>query len=208
MSVAVSNGVSNEVEHIDKTVNRAFRLDRAMLTALQEESRLRNMTVNAIINELVTRHVTVDLVIEKYHPVVIGSLILKLLCDAVPEERVVEIATESANQNILLGDFPEDISRDDSAEGILRALKTFCRETHDYEYSEEVFGGKRSIIMVHDAGKNWSLFTATYWKNTLSRKGVNAKIFTTEKAAVLQFREADIEHNGENHRISESREEP
>jgi hypothetical protein len=177
-------------DHSKETLNRAFRLNKNALDALHQEARERNMTVNTIVNEMVMKHVTVDRTIKHHHPVIIASSVFRQFSEALSEDRVIKIAEEAAN-DILIGDFPVEIAGDDSAAGILLALKLFSL-AGEYEYSEEEFGGNKTVILIHDVDKNWSLFTATFWKTKLNHKGVEVKISTTDKAAVLQFRQSDI----------------
>ena len=176
----------------EETVNRAFRLNKDAFDALHQEARKRNVTANTIVNELVMKYITVDRILKKYHPMIVSSSVLRLFSEELPQDRIIEMA-EKAADDILLGDFPVEITGDDSAAGVFRALKTFSLATGEYEYSEEEYDGKRTVILVHNVGKNWSLFIATYWKNLLNRKGVEVKISTTEDAIMLQFRPSDIQ---------------
>ncbi len=175
-----------------ETLNRAFRLNKDALDALHEEARKRNVTVNTIVNELVMKYVMLDRIIKKYHPVILPSSTFELFCEALSEDEIIEIAEEASN-DALVGNIPVAVTGDDSATGVLQALKLFSLVTGQYEYSEEEYGGKKVVILSHDVNKKWSLFTATYWKNLLNHKGVEVKISTTEKAAVLQFRQSDID---------------
>jgi hypothetical protein len=199
MSVGKMNNNPLQEGRSDETFSRAFRLNKTALDALHQEAKKGSVTINTIVNELVMKHIMVDRILEKYHPVTITSAVLKLFTEGLSEDRIIEIAEETAN-DVFLKNFPAEATGDDSTAGILQTLKDFPLVGGEYEYSEDEYGGKKIVILVHDVGKNWSLFIATYWKNLLSQKGLDVKISATEKAAVLQFRQSDI--NAVNHPAS------
>jgi hypothetical protein len=191
MSTSIKTDDSAHERRSEETLNRAFRLNKVALDVLHQEAKKRSVTVNTIVNELVMKYVMVDRIMKKYQPVIVASSTLKLFAETLSEDRIIEIAEEAAN-DVLLKDFPADETGDESAAGVLQALKVFSLVTGEYDYSEEEYGEKKIVILAHDAGKNWSLFTAMYWKNLLSHKGVDVKISATEKVAVIQFRRSDI----------------
>ena len=141
MSVSEIINNSLQKDRSEKTFSRAFRLNQVALDALHQEAKNRNMTVNTIVNELVEKHITVDRTMKKYHPMIVPSSVLRLFTEALSEDKIIEMAEESAN-DVLLKDFPAEITGDESAAGILQTLKAFSLATGEYEYSEEEYGGK------------------------------------------------------------------
>jgi hypothetical protein len=181
----------------EKSLNRAFRLKESELQALQEEARQRNVNVNTIINELVAKHVHLDRLIKRSHPVTLTAFQLRLLAEAIPQDKIIELAKETADDVVLPHHhFALEVTGDRSPRGILQALKILCTYTGMYEYSEEDYDGKKTVILVHDFGKNWSLYLSTLWKILLSRAGAEMKTFVSEKAVVFELLSSDFRVEG------------
>jgi hypothetical protein len=174
-----------------ETVNRAFRMKKSVLEALQQEAKERGISVNWIVDDCLAKHVFDYRVLRKFHPIIEEAGVIKLLCEAIPEERIIKIGEEMAN-SVEGMDLSSSITRNDSAESCLEAIRIWAQQTGDYEYSEEIYGDKDVIILGDNLGKNWSLLEATYWKTVLKRKGLDVEVSATEDAAILRYRKSDL----------------
>ena len=82
-----------KIEHhkAEETTNKTFRLEFPATHLLEQEMEDRNLSANAIVNELILKDLRRDRGLRASKPVCAASLIIRLLAEEISEEKVIEI---------------------------------------------------------------------------------------------------------------------
>ena len=154
----------------DKTVNRSFRISEKAYKALEEGAARGKVSLNTFVNQLFLDYAEFDRYASKVHPLDLPSPLLKLIHDAVPEEKIMTVAKTWAN-NVLTKQQILEMSGSFSREGVIQTMKKVANHAR-FEYSDVVdHRGKRTFTIIHPIGRNYSLFAAIFMKTVLDQLG-------------------------------------
>ena len=143
----------------DKTVNRSFRISENAYKALEQGALKGKVSLNTFVNQLFLEYAEFDRYASKVHPLNLPGPLLRLILDAVPEEKITTIAKAWSN-NVLFKQQILDMTGSFTREGVIQAMKNVANHAM-FEYSDIVdHNGKRSFTIIHHLGRNWSLFGA------------------------------------------------
>ena len=115
-----------EVEH-----NKTFRLNIEAYHLLEQEARDRNLSANAVINNLILNNLKRDRALCAVKRIHVPSQSIRLVTEGLSDERMSEIGRELAN-DMVLRDLPIGVSGTMSAESVLETMKLL------YEFHESV----------------------------------------------------------------------
>ena len=154
----------------DKTVNRSFRISEKAYKALEEGAVRGKVSLNTFVNQLFLDYAEFDRYASKVHPLDLPGPLLKLIHDAVPEEKIVTIAKAWAG-NVLTKQQVLEMTGSFSREGVIQAMKKVANHAR-FEYSDVVdHRGRRTFTIIHPIGRNYSLFAAIFMKTVLDTLG-------------------------------------
>jgi len=154
----------------DKTVSRSFRISEKAYKALEEGAARGKVSLNTFVNQLFLDYAEFDRYASKVHPLDLPSPLLKLIHDAVPEEKIMTVAKTWAN-NVLTKQQVLEMSGSFSREGVIQTMKKVANHAR-FEYSDVVdHRGKRTFTIIHPIGRNYSLFAAIFMKTVLDPLG-------------------------------------
>ena len=181
-------GLSARTPSSDKMVVRSFRLSEDAFAKLVRDAKERDVSVNTAVNELLIDYVENFLPMSQLKPLYLPASLVKLFSEAIPEDKIDEIAKKHANDPIQRGFFIE--SRGEfTSDVVLDFMRSSSQ--HDY-FTNSVHGSKSSIIiLVHNVARNWSLYLASYWKELLRLAGLpDVKTFVDDNAAIFEFEQS------------------
>src|SRR5438445_37647 len=92
--------VESRVVKPDKTVNRSFRISEKAYKALEDGAAKGKISLNTFVNQLFLNYAEFDRYASKVQPLDLPSPLLRLILDAVPEEKIMTVAKAWAN-NVL-----------------------------------------------------------------------------------------------------------
>jgi len=154
----------------DKTVNRSFRISEKAYKALEEGAAKGKISLNTFVNQLFLNYAEFDRYASKVQPLDLPSPLLRLILDAVPEEKIMTVAKAWAN-NVLTKQQVLEMSGSFSREGVIQTMKKVANHAR-FEYSDAVdHKGKRTFTIIHPLGRNWSLFSAIFMKTVMEPLG-------------------------------------
>ena len=154
----------------DKTVNRSFRISEKAYKALEQGALKGKVSLNTFVNQLFLEYAEFDRYASKVHPLDLPSPLLKLIHDAVPEEKIIAVAKTWAN-NVLTKQQILEMTGSFSREGVIQAMKMVANHAR-FEYSDVVdHKGKRTFTIIHHLGRNYSLFGAITAETVLQSMG-------------------------------------
>jgi hypothetical protein len=165
MSLSMSSAVKP-----DKTVNRSFRISEKAYKALEEGAAKGKISLNTFVNQLFLNYAEFDRYASKVQPLDLPGPLLRLILDAVPEEKIMTVAKAWAN-NVLTKQQVLEMSGSFSREGVIQTMKKVANHAR-FEYSDVVdHKGRRTFTIIHPLGRNYSLFAAIFMKTILEPLG-------------------------------------
>jgi len=84
----------------DKTVNRSFRISEKAYKALEEGAAKGKISLNTFVNQLFLNYAEFDRYASKVQPLDLPGPLLRLILDAVPEEKIMTVAKAWAERNL------------------------------------------------------------------------------------------------------------
>ena len=155
----------------DKTVNRSFRISERAYKALEEGAAKEKVSLNTFVNQLFLNYAEFDRFADKVHPLDLPGPLLKLIFDAVPEEKIITVAKSWAS-NVLFKQQVLEMTGSFSPEGVIQAMKMVANHAR-FEYSDIIdHEGKRTFTIIHHLGRNFSLFGAVSGETILHSLGL------------------------------------
>jgi hypothetical protein len=167
-----------------KTATASFRLDESALTAIQEDAKKQNVSVNTLLNQLVLTYANYDRPMKRFHMIKLPASTLKHLLLAATNETVVEAGKSTGK------DVPKTYIRakwgDLTIENALNYLKITADYTNLFEYSEVTRGGTVNVTLSHDFGAKGSLFLQRYVQSIFEPLGRPPKFLPDENAVSFE----------------------
>jgi len=154
----------------DKTVNRSFRISEKAYKALEEGAAKEKVSLNTFVNQLFLNYAEFDRFVNKVHPLDLPGPLLRLILDAVPEEKIMTVGKSWAS-NLLSRQQVLEMTGSFSREGVIQTMKKIANHAR-FEYSDVVdHEGKRTFTIIHHLGRNYSLFAAIFMETILDSLG-------------------------------------
>jgi hypothetical protein len=167
-----------------KTATASFRLDEAALSAIQEDARKQNVSVNTLLNQLVLTYANYDRPMKRFHMVKLPASTFKHLLEAATNETVADAGDSTGR------DVPKTYIRarwgDLTVENALSYLKITADYTNLFEYSEVARSGKINVTLSHDFGAKGSLFLQRYVQAIFEPMGRPPKFLPDENAVSFE----------------------
>lgn len=168
-----------------RTVLKSFRIPREIDEVLASDAKEDGRTLTELHNSLLARYVSFDRFAKKFGFVTVSRGTFKAIMDALPEEKLREIATaQSARiEELVLFWF----KRKDLA-SLLAAIDLFSRHLHLFEYTTSQTGHELVVTMRTDLGNKAALFAKFYWERGIPRVlGVVPKVEIAEDQITLRL---------------------
>jgi hypothetical protein len=169
-----------EEDKTARTTNKTFRLDKSAARLLEQESKERDLSANAIVNELILKNLRREREFRSMRTFPVSVQTLRILTEELSDEKVVEIGKRLVNDE-LLKEFYFRIIGNMTPENILQAMK------RNYETTEAEHGGKKVLILALYAGRKWSLLTGILWQTILASAGMEVKFSADENAVIFEY---------------------
>jgi len=151
--------------------NITFRFSKSVLDKLRFEADQRNVSVNAIAQEIVSDYHNWNAKAAKAGMIPIHKSVLAMLMDKVPEEEIVKIAeffAETKVKDILLV-----LRSDHTLAAFLDVFESWLRSSSAM-FGKDLRKDTYSYVIHHDLGNKWSLFLSTMIKAILEKMGMKA----------------------------------
>jgi len=167
-----------------KTATASFRLDDQALSAIQEDARKQNVSVNTLLNQLVLTYANFDRPMKRFRMIKLPASTFKHLLQAATTETVTEAGHATGE------DVPKTYIRakwgELSVENALNYLRITADHTNLFEYSEVTRGGKVNVTLSHDFGAKGSLFLQRYVQAIFEPLGRPPKFLPDENAVAFE----------------------
>jgi hypothetical protein len=159
-------------------------MSESAFSALEEEARKRNISLNTMVNQLFLSFANFDRYFEKFGMMKISKVSYRKTLKTVPDQEVVALAREVAQNSgkvIILARYGAM-----SLKGILDWLQDLADYAHWFQYHEAHSPeGKQVITLTHDQGTKFSTFMMEYTKELFGQISLSPKLSSTEDSITI-----------------------
>lgn len=173
-----------------KTVTASFRIDEESLVTLQEEAERNRVSLNTLVNQILTFYVKADH-FEQARLVKMSDIVFARVLNATPEDELMRISSERADEyakvliKVKYGEF--------NLTNILRYMYDLCQYWGWGTYSERhLERGRRLVTIEHRLGKKGSIWLSNIMKTLIETMGFRAEITSTEVAATIEIQNVGL----------------
>lgn len=169
-----------------KTVLRTIRLTGKLDELLQDDAKEKNLSVNGLVNRIMTRYMEWDRYISKFGFVSIASETFRAILEEVGDEKIENIAKELGQQ------MPQAVTlfwfKELNLETFLKTITLYSKYSGLHKIEIEM--NKDCIITFHhELGKKWSVFLSHFLSQFVeSTVGVVPQVETTNSLIVVRVR--------------------
>ena len=168
-----------------RTVTASFRVDEESFLALQEEAERNKVSLNTLVNQALTSHVKTGR-FGPTRPMRISDILLRRFLDAIPDDELIRIATERAEE------YAKTIIRNRygglDLSNILRFEYDLCQYFGWGVYNERPLERGRLLVTIeHTLGKKCSVYTGNVMKTLLEMAGLKPEITETDVAVTIEI---------------------
>jgi hypothetical protein len=167
-----------------RSATASFRLDENALSALQEDAKEQNISVNALLNQIVLEYSNFTRPMRRFRMILIPASTFRYFLEATTDEAIIKVA-QSAGSNVpktyMLAKWGAS-----TMEYCLEFLKTMSAHAKQYDYSESVHGGTLSVTLSHHFGAKGSIYLQHYVQAMLEPLGKLARFTADDNAVVFE----------------------
>jgi hypothetical protein len=174
-----------EREKSRKTTSATFRIDEQAYGIMQEDARMRKVSVNTLVNQLLDYYVTSDRFLDEIGLVRITRPNFKRFLQITPEEKLAllgEASSKDLGRSYMMSKHGEV-----TLAAVLDYLQGFAHYGGYAKYNETETNGKRVIVLVHDLERAGSVYIGAYIKPLFESAGYRPKITLTEDSVVIEL---------------------
>lgn len=142
-----------------KTVLRTVRLNQELDSILRDDAEASGLTVNGLINRIMTKYVEWDRHVERFGFVSFARQTFKSILEEVDECKVEQIATNTGSptlEAVTLFWFKKL-----NVETLLKTISNYCRYSGLGTSEIKVDGAQCTMTFRHDLGRKYSIYLKT-----------------------------------------------
>jgi len=162
-----------------------FRVWKDVYGSLEEEARTRKVSLNTLVNQVLSSHTRDDLLFEEEGFVKMTKNTVRLALSFIPDDKLTELGSLAA----MSGADARMLARSNciTLDTVLDELRLFSRSGW-YSLNEAKRNGKEVISLIHDLGPRESVLIGAYAMNLFALVGVRPKITTTSSSVMIEYR--------------------
>jgi hypothetical protein len=169
-----------------------FRVDDNNIDELRKLADEEGMSLNTLINRILESYLEWEFIAPRVGFAPMQKSVLKDLFDHVPEEKLKEIATRAADSfedELLMMHGKVDL------DAVLSITKNRVKRSgftlREFSKNTENGGARLKLVLQHDVGHHWGVFSKTYIERLINNVGYPAKIESTDKSLTIEIGEPD-----------------
>jgi hypothetical protein len=170
---------------IKRTVTRTFRISEESFNALEQDALRHNVSINTLVDQVLETYTTHERFMAKFGMMRMTKSTFRRVLEKISADEVAQAAEEHSKE---LG-IPLVISRygEFDMTTLLEALQLMMTYGGWGQYEETVSSqGKRVVTLMHDMGKNGSIYLLTFLKTWFHELGMEPKINTTDQSLMIE----------------------
>lgn len=169
-----------------KTVLKTIRLTRELNSLLQDDAQASGMSVNGLINRIMTKYVEWDRHIDKFNFVSIASETFRSILEEVDDGKLEEIATKMGSS------MPKSVTmfwfKKLNPETLLKTISIYGKYSGLQTNEINIDEGNCIITFHHELGRKWSIFLKNFISQYVkSVVGIVPQADITDNLVVTSF---------------------
>lgn len=163
-----------------------FRINDKKLEALRNIADEKHISLNTLVNNILDNFVEWEYHAPRVGFVPMQKTVLKDLFDATPDETIIKIAIKAADNfrdELLMIYGKVDL------ESMVSFTKNRITRSgfvlREFESSNEE--GERKMVIKHDVGPKWALFSKTYIERLINNVGQPVKVETLDNTLIVEI---------------------
>lgn len=167
-----------------------FRIWKDVYEALDQEARERRITLNTLVNQVLSTYTRDDLLLEEGGFVKVTKSTLRASLALIPDDKLVEFGRLAAQT----GSDARMLARSNAInpETILEELRLLSR-TGLFTMSETARRGAKIVSLTHDFGPRESVALCSFVESIFSFMDFHPKIKTTSSSVTFEIKATDLE---------------
>lgn len=160
-----------------------FRIDSQKLKTLRECADENQVSLNTLVNQILTGYIEWDMVAVKAGYATIQKDILKEMFEAVDDEALKAVAARTADSS-------KDVMLVMTGQVSLEAFFSIMRnraKRSGFTYREYEENGAKKFILQHEMGRHWSMFFKIHCERLVNSAGHKAKVDYTDNTLVISI---------------------
>ncbi|HVX01638.1 MAG TPA: hypothetical protein VHA09_00635 [Nitrososphaera sp.] len=168
------------------SISVTFRISNKKIEALKSVAEEKRISLNVLVNNILDSYLEWEYHAPKVGFVPMQKSVLKDLFDAIPDETIMQIATKAADK---FRDELMMIYGKVDLESMISFTKNRITRSgfvlREFEGSGEE--GERRMVIKHDVGPKWALFSKIYIERLINNVGQAAKVETVDNTLVVEI---------------------
>jgi len=170
-----------------KTETTTFRLEKDNLDDLRKTSETQKITLNSLINQIISQFVKWDSRAPKAGLVPLPKVLLVKIMDKLTKEQINQIAQYMVDKEIK--DIILILRNEHNIITFLDVVESWAK-TSDFPFEHEEENGTHKYVISHNMGKKWSLYFEQVFKLMFEQLEITkAEFDTTENTLVFTIYE-------------------
>ncbi|SRR5579884_1156374 len=175
----------NKSERRVQSKTATFRIDEALLNALQHEADMKQISLNTLANQLFREYIEWYANAPKAGYVTLRKSLVNLMFDRLTDDEIIELAKETAKET---RDIVTLMTSEYTLESALNVIEHKVRIS-GFTYRRQVSGDQYTYIIHHDMNRKWSLYYAGLFKAEFEQLGKTDSEFTvSDKSLIFKVR--------------------
>jgi len=170
----------------NKTVLRTVRLTQDMNALLQDEAEANDLTVNGLINRILTKHQEWDIHAEKFRFISIASETFRTLLEECNEDKIEQVGAELGSKipvGVTLFWFKKL-----NLETVLKTISNYGKYSGLQTNEIKIEGDKYTIAFHHEIGPKWSIYLKSFMSQYIKTAlGITPHAETTYNTVMVSF---------------------
>ena len=169
-----------------KTETATFRIDKDILDKLHTNAKVDKITLNALINQILTQFVDWYEPAKKAGMVPLPKILLVKIMNKLTKEEILQIAEYMVTKEIK--DIILVLKKEHNLSAFMEVVESWAKAS-DLSFSHEELGGNtHRYVIGHGMGKNWSLYFGFLFTRMFEELGIpHVNFEITDKNLIFNF---------------------
>ncbi len=161
-----------------------FRVWKDVYDSLEQEARTRKVSLNTLVNQVLSTHTRDDLLWEEMEYVKLTKIAFRAFLDCIPDDELAELGA------VLANDTPSTMMLARKGAVDLDAVLDYLRfrsRAGWFSMNESKRNGKTTLCFMHEFGPRESVVLRSYFMSLFGLIGIHPKVITSNSSVVIEY---------------------
>jgi hypothetical protein len=173
-----------EVEKISSSETLTARINKYYLNRLRQEASEKEITVNALVNQIVKHHIYWHSISPKAGFIPVRKEFIKRLFEKHTEEEVAEIGQAMGKHKTR--DMLMLVGNNFNLIGTLEMIEVWIRAS-GYNYRRKIEGNKYACTIEHSMGQKWSIYLSEIFQGVFNEFNLKPSFQSTPDVLMFEI---------------------